>query len=163
MIHYRVYFAAPLFTQSEWQWNERLAEGLRQSGYDVTLPQDRAKPMMFGAETFDPGLLFEQNVAGISSFDFVLAVLDQADADSGTCWECGYAYKSGKPIIGLRTDIRPAGDDTARPVNLMLARCCREFIVLPFDQRDNMAWIVCQIGEAAQRSASAPELETLIR
>lgn len=146
-----IYYAAPLFTQAEWQWNERLAEELRQLNYDVTLPQDRAKSMLMQTESFDPAILFDENISSISKSDFVLAVLDQADPDSGTCWECGYAYKSGKPIISLRTDLRPAGDDGNRPVNLMLARSCQEFVVLPYEKRDDLMWIANEIAEAAQR------------
>ena len=48
----------------------------------------------------------------------VLAVLDGADADSGTCWECGYSYAKGKPVIGLRTDFRNSGD--TRGFNAMI-------------------------------------------
>lgn len=39
-----------------------------------------------------------------------MAVLDGADADSGTCWECGYACARNIPIIAVRTDIRHSGD-----------------------------------------------------
>ena len=47
-------------------------------------------------------------------FYFVLANIifkhDGADADSGTCWKCGYAVAKGKPVILLRTDFRVSGD-----------------------------------------------------
>src|SRR5205823_14414797 len=39
----RVYFAAPLFTQAEWQWNEHLREELQKHQLEVTLPQERAE------------------------------------------------------------------------------------------------------------------------
>jgi hypothetical protein len=40
----------------------------------------------------------------------VVAILDGADADSGTCWECGYATAKGIPVIAVRTDFRNSGD-----------------------------------------------------
>ena len=36
--------------------------------------------------------------------------MDGADADSGTCWEFGYAYAMKKELIALRTDFRKSGD-----------------------------------------------------
>lgn len=147
----RVYFAAPLFTQAEWQWNARLAEELRKLGIDVTLPQTKAEPMLKGEEKFDAHALFIANTAGIDEADVVLAVFDQADPDSGTCWECGYAYKTARPIVGLRTDIRGAGDDPSASINLMLSQSCKEFVEVPFDKRDDLLWASQHVAEAIHR------------
>lgn len=142
----RIYFAGPLFTQAEWQWNARLAKELNDIGFDVVLPQVRAEPMLFGDEPFNPSVLFSANVEEIENADMVLAVLDQADADSGTCWECGYAYKAMRPIIGLRTDIRKAADDPSG-VNLMLSQSCARFLAVPYEKRDDLAWVANQLAE----------------
>jgi len=48
----------------------------------------------------------------------MVAVIDGADADSGTSWEMGYASALGKPIIALRTDFRRSG--RYEKVNIML-------------------------------------------
>jgi len=53
--------------------------------------------------------------------DGVLAVLDGVDVDSGTAAEIGYARARGKPVVGLRTDLRPGGENPATPVNLQVA------------------------------------------
>jgi len=50
--------------------------------------------------------------------DIVVAVIDGADADSGTAWEMGYAYAHNKPVIAVRTDFRRVG--MHEQVNLML-------------------------------------------
>jgi nucleoside 2-deoxyribosyltransferase len=144
----RVYFAAPLFTQGEWLWNLSLAEALRNLGLNIILPQSSAEPMLKGGQAFDADGLFSTNIAEIERADVVLAVLDQADPDSGTCWECGYAYKAGRPLIGLRTDFRPAGDDSSRPVNLMLGRSCKEFVALQPDKIDDLPAVAEQIARA---------------
>jgi nucleoside 2-deoxyribosyltransferase len=94
-----IYFAAPLFTQAEWQWNKQLADELTTLDMEVILPQNRAVPMLSGKEEFNARTLFHENITGIEISDIVLAVFDQADPDSGTCWECGYAFKLGRPII----------------------------------------------------------------
>lgn len=142
----RVYFAAPLFTQAEWVWNAGLAEALAGHGFDVLLPQLAAKPMLYGQKPFDAAPMFAENRGEIDKADAVLAVLDQPDPDSGTCWECGYAYGTGKPVVGLRTDIRPGGDDPAKHVNLMLAQSCAEFLNVPPDRRDDLAWVAEQLA-----------------
>jgi len=48
----------------------------------------------------------------------MVAVIDGADADSGTAWEMGYAFALGKRVIALRTDFRSVGIN--EKVNLML-------------------------------------------
>lgn len=141
----RIYFAAPLFTQAEWLWNKQLAGELTKLGLDIILPQDRAEPMLSGNEDFNPEVLFNENIKGIEQSNIILAVFDQADPDSGTCWECGYAYKLGHPIIGLKTDIRGLGDTPEDPVNLMLSRSCNKFIKLPYARRDDLLGIAKEI------------------
>lgn len=141
----RIYFAAPLFTQAEWQWNSRLAEELRRLGLTIILPQKEAEPMLKGEKTFDAATLFSLNTSEIEKADIILAILDQADPDSGTCWECGYAYKVGRPIVGLRTDFRPAGDDAERPVNLMLGRSCKGFVAVPPHKIDDLTYVAEQV------------------
>ncbi|HQJ88815.1 MAG TPA: nucleoside 2-deoxyribosyltransferase, partial [Methanoregulaceae archaeon] len=54
----------------------------------------------------------------IESADVLVAVIDGADADSGTAWEMGYAAGRGIPVVALRTDFRRVG--AHERVNLML-------------------------------------------
>lgn len=146
-----VYFAAPLFTQAEWLWNLHLAETLRELNLEVTLPQTKAQPMLNGDEVFNARQLFQANTSGIDAADVVLAILDHADPDSGTAWECGYAYKAGRPIVGLRTDIRRTGDDPDASVNLMLSQCCDEFLEVPLNKREDLIWVAQQIASLIRR------------
>jgi nucleoside 2-deoxyribosyltransferase len=60
------------------------------------------------------------NAASIERADAVLAVLDGADVDSGTAAEIGFAAALGKPVVGLRLDVRQAGDNEATIVNLQV-------------------------------------------
>ena len=86
----RIYFAGPLFSAAERDWNAALASAVRAAGHEVFLPQEQ-----------EPG----QDAAGIDWAEGLLAIMDGADPDSGTCWEVGYAYGK-KPIVLVRTDIR---------------------------------------------------------
>lgn len=111
----KLYFAASLFSRSERTWNRQLAEALKQRipGLDLTLPQDYEC-----SDEFDAGEIFMMCIEGIDLADMVLAILDGAEPDSGTCFEVGYARGLGKPIIGIRTDYRKNQD---RGLNVMLA------------------------------------------
>jgi nucleoside 2-deoxyribosyltransferase len=155
----QIYLAAPLFSQAEWQWNSELVSKLRATGYEVTVPQEAAWPMVAKQKDFNPTELFTSNVAAIDQSSVVLAVLDGADPDSGTSWECGYAYKAGKLVIGVRTDFRGGGDDPGTSVNLMLSRGCREIILLPMEKRSDWNWLVQRVTEAIEVSAAKARAE----
>jgi len=146
-----VYLAGPLFTQAEWQWNERLADKLREGSLQVILPQKSAEPMLQGKTPFDPKLLFRGNIEGIDAADAVVAIFDGADVDSGTSWECGYAFNAGRPVIGVRTDIRAGGDDPAMSTNLMLSMGCAEFVAVPPAERDKVGRAATEILAAVKR------------
>jgi len=116
----KLYLAGPLFTLAERQFNERLAELVSQAtGVEVILPQERAK--LFLGKSDGLRLIFKDCLEMVDASDVVLAILDGADADSGTCVELGYAWGRGKPVIGVRTDFRSSED---RGLNscLMFAR-----------------------------------------
>lgn len=62
----------------------------------------------------------EQNATFIRGVDLMLAVLDGSDVDSGTAAEIGFAFALGKPIWGLRGDIRWSGDNLGGRINLQV-------------------------------------------
>jgi nucleoside 2-deoxyribosyltransferase len=114
---YRVYLAAPLFSEAERSYNTMLADLLRQHAFDVYVPQDA------GDDTSSRDLpgharIYEKNKKALDDTDMVVAIIDGADADSGTAWEMGYAAAGHKPVFALRTDFRRVG--THEHVNLML-------------------------------------------
>lgn len=114
---WKVYLAAPLFSESERDYNKKLADIL--SGYAICthLPQECADTC-HSRDVFIQNEIFAKNVEALDNADVVVAVIDGADADSGTSWEIGYAYAKGKKIISLRTDFRRVGNNES--VNLML-------------------------------------------
>ena len=114
---YRVYLAAPLFSEAERTYNNLVAAILKEHFFDVHLPQECGDS---SAERSDDhtAVIFTENLAALSKADVVVAIIDGADADSGTAWEMGYAYAQGIPVIALRTDFRKAG--VSERVNLML-------------------------------------------
>jgi len=114
---YRVYLAAPLFSEAEQNYNLVLHDLLTSHLFDVYLPQEVGDT----SRTRDRGeqrQIFDLHLRVLMDADIVVAVVDGADADSGTSWEMGYAYALGKQVIALRTDFRSAGHH--EHVNLML-------------------------------------------
>jgi nucleoside 2-deoxyribosyltransferase len=67
--------------------------------------------------------------------------MDGPDPDSGTCWECGYAYKR-KPIIVFRTDFRAADEPGKAPYNLMLTESATARLDLAFADLERVAHCV---------------------
>lgn len=114
---YRIYLAAPLFSVAEREYNLYLKHFLNRYLYEVYLPQEEGDTNNTRDKN-DQKTIFEHNVKAISESDIIVAVIDGADADSGTAWEMGYAYAHAIPVFALRTDFRSAGKHEL--VNLML-------------------------------------------
>lgn len=125
----KVYLAGPLFTQAERQWNLALANALTERGFEMLVPQIMAEQYISAHGGFDPDALFRLAADGVKKANVVLAVLDGADPDSGTSFECAIAWSHGIPVVGLRTDFRKGGDGIGN-VNLMLSASCRELVHL---------------------------------
>jgi nucleoside 2-deoxyribosyltransferase len=117
----RVYLAGPLFSLAERSFNETLALKLEQAfpSLQVILPQRHAAEI--GQQPNFCQHMFAFSLDAIDAADAVVALLDGADADSGTCVEIGYARGKGKRVIGVRTDFRASED---RGLNLMAANVC---------------------------------------
>jgi len=115
-----IYLAAPLFTAAETAFNAELARRLRAAGHLVAVPQDFCVPCL--GPPVDFAAIHRACINQLEQANLVVAVLDGADPDSGTCFEVGWAVAKGIPVIGLRTDLR-FGEDGGLP-NCMLTRSC---------------------------------------
>lgn len=120
-----IYIAGPLFTAPEQDYNKRLSVALIQAGFQVDLPQEFA----VGLDSYEK--IYERCIRGVDATDLILAIVDGADADSGTSFEMGYARAKGKPIIAVRTDFRSSGD--AGGINLMLKYGADKYVEIPMD------------------------------
>jgi nucleoside 2-deoxyribosyltransferase len=114
---FRIYLAGPLFSEAERLYNLKIARLLRSYSYEVYLPQETGDTdASRGSEAHKD--IFIVNHQALDAADLVVAVIDGADADSGTAWEIGYAFARGIPVYAIRTDFRMVGSDER--VNLML-------------------------------------------
>ncbi|HII97796.1 MAG TPA: nucleoside 2-deoxyribosyltransferase [Methanoregula sp.] len=114
---FRIYLAAPLFSEAERTYNATIAALLKKNLFEVYLPQEAGDDSDTRGDV-EQHRLFEKNLQAIEESDVIVAVIDGADADSGTAWEMGCAFAKGKPVIALRTDFRRVGHH--EHVNLML-------------------------------------------
>jgi nucleoside 2-deoxyribosyltransferase len=122
----KIYLAGPLFTLAEQAFNADLARFLEREGFEVWLPQEH-EPRDNTARS-----IFDMDVTALDSADMVVACMDGPDPDSGTAWECGYAYAKGKPTVCYRTDFRISGDTKGSPYNLMLTESATTHFEVPF-------------------------------
>lgn len=121
--HMKLYFAGPLFTTAERTWNADVASALRAAGHEVFLPQEQ-EPGKDG-----PGI-FATDVGGIDWAEGLVAIMDGPDPDSGTAWEVGYAFGTGRWVILVRTDIRALAGESG-DYNPMLTEAATTRIDLP--------------------------------
>jgi len=125
----RIYFAGPLFTSAERDWNMALASALRAAGHEVFLPQEQEPGR-------DAAGIFATDVGGIDWADALVAIMDGPDPDSGTSWEVGYAYGK-KPIVLVRTDMRRNDGSGGSGYNPMLTESATiriDAIAAPMDR-----------------------------
>lgn len=148
----KLYFAGPLFTQGERLWNARIAGLLAEAGHIVFLPQTEVGAIA----SLEADAIFQVDVDGVRSADAVVAVLDGADADSGTSFECGLAYALGLPIVVVRTDFRAGGDalpgQKLATINLMLAQAAAAVV----EQTDPAETPEAVAGAIAQALVNLP-------
>jgi nucleoside 2-deoxyribosyltransferase len=127
----KLYFAGPLFSAAERAWNLELVAALRAGGHEVFVPQDQEPGRNAAA-------IFATDIGGIDWADAIVAVMDGPDPDSGTAWECGYAY-GRKPILLIRTDFRVIAGDHGAPYNPMLTESATIRLDLPFTSASGVA------------------------
>lgn len=116
-----VYLAGPLFSRSEIDWAKDLKKEIEAAlgeRVEVVWPFETA------SGTIEE--IFRANHAALRRSALMVAILDGAQVDDGTAWEVGFHYALfGRRAIGIRTDIRKAGEAPESLVNLMIELSCR--------------------------------------
>lgn len=118
----RVYLAGPFFSDQQIKRLDSIQALLKQNETigDIFRPgKDEYTAADFGSFEWQTAV-FKHDINNINNSDIVVAELDYkledglSEPDSGTAWECGYAFANNVPVIGVRFDQAP-------PLNLMLA------------------------------------------
>ena len=112
----KIYLASPFFNEYELECVKRAEEILFGRGFNVFSPrlnevrdEITSKDAVWGMETFQNDRKF------IDWADVVVMLYHGGYSDSGTAWECGYAYGTNKPVVVVHV-----GKDKNNGSNLMV-------------------------------------------
>ena len=106
----QAYIAGPLFDDHEREYLVKIAEIVESFGFNTFLPH-RDAGLVTGDFTFEKKTkVFDIDMEFLEPAELVVALLTGRDVDSGTAAEIGYAFKSGKILIGI-------GANTIKPIN----------------------------------------------
>lgn len=133
----KIYIAGPLFTPTERDFIEGIAEQLEAActvyvpHRDGLLVEEQLAKGLSRSEVYRA--VYRRDLDEINKCDVLLAILDGRVPDEGVCVEIGYAKALGKRIVGLKTDIR-----TALPWgnNPMIDGCIDQWAQTPFEAWD---------------------------
>ena len=99
----KVYLASPFFNQEEIKVYEKVVALLREEkDLDVFVPREHTIPGGWDMPNHIWGEnVFAVDILGIQKSDVVVVLNFGMYSDSGTAWECGYAYALGKKVVNL--------------------------------------------------------------
>lgn len=120
----RIYFAGPLFSAAEKEYNLKIVKILESYGYEVFLPQRDGylAPDLEGltAEEISKKI-FDKDLEEVMKSDIVFILLDGRVPDEGACVELGVAYAAGKRCYGFKSDSRSI--EIGMDLNPMISGC----------------------------------------
>lgn len=111
----KIYLASPFFNEKELEYVEKAENILRGRGFFVYSPREHevrdesVGTLPWSLATFNEDRKF------IDVCDCVVMLYHGSYSDSGTAWECGYAFGTHKPVIVVQI-----GEDS----NLMVHEGC---------------------------------------
>jgi nucleoside 2-deoxyribosyltransferase len=99
----KVYLASPFFNEREVKIYNQVINNLRsQANVDLFVPREHTIPNAWDL----PNEVWAENVFAVDLLalqreDVVVVLNFGMYSDSGTAWECGYAYATGKTVINV--------------------------------------------------------------
>lgn len=98
----KIYLASPFFNDLELKYVMRAEEILEKRGFDVFSPRlHECREEEFGTIAWAEKI-FKGDIEAIRDCDTVVMLYHGNYSDSGTAWECGYAYGLGKPVVAVQ-------------------------------------------------------------
>ena len=99
MANLNIYLASPFFNENELEYVTKAETILRSRGFDVYSPREHeVRDKEVGTPEWSKAIFIEDKVA-IDKCNLVVLLYHGAYSDSGTAWECGYAYGRGKAVV----------------------------------------------------------------
>lgn len=118
----RGYLANGLFSMGDRYVNEVIAQEVRRKlagTVDLYVPQENGEINDKNAFA-DSEMIADGDLSQLRKADFVIAVLDGIEIDSGVACEIGFAYAQGIPVFGLFTDVRQFGRDNKKKIDALV-------------------------------------------
>lgn len=120
----KVYFAAPMFSQADKNFNLEVVKILEDAGYQVFLPQrDGLEAALLVGKTEEElvKMIFELDAQQVKKADIVFMNIDGRVPDEGAAVELGMAYMLGKRCYGFKTDTHSV--EQGMDMNPMISGC----------------------------------------
>lgn len=107
---HRIYFAAPMFAESELRYNAHAVSQIRKNFPEVHVYLPQEQDNINDKTAFaDAALIAKTDTDNLLACDTIIAILDGLVVDPGVASEIGVAYQAGLNILGLFTDSRTQG------------------------------------------------------
>lgn len=130
----KIYVAAPLFTDKEKTFNEKVKNWLKHKFYTdyVFLPQEYVSSKADKHNTIWAKDVFDHDTSTIYDADMV-CIVDNGDfrSDDGSAFEVGYAYAMNKEIIFV-------SDSPDTKKSLMIGVAAKQFYI--YDKENDTFW-----------------------
>lgn len=95
----KIYLASPFFNEKELVYVSGAEETLRKRGFEVFSPREHeVRGEEVGSRKWSE-MTFESDRVAIDACDVMVMLYHGGYSDSGTSWECGYAYGTGKKVV----------------------------------------------------------------
>ena len=95
----KIYLASPFFNDEEREIISRAERILRGRGFEVFSPREHTVSDEPEGSSAWSRKIFQIDRGGIDQADCLVMLFWGNYSDTGTAWECGYAYAAGKPVI----------------------------------------------------------------
>ena len=119
----KIYLASPWFKNNERVMYSQILNKMREQGHDVYAPIEHEIPNAWDLSNAEWGRqVFFADIQAIQECDEVWVLNFGMYSDSGTAWECGYAYGIGKTVRQL---VYGFGED--KTYSLMMINGCEEY------------------------------------
>lgn len=117
----KAYLANGLFGIGDRLVNEKLAKEVRKEmeGIDLYLPQENAAINDKSAFA-DSKAIARADIDKLKESDFLIAIIDGVEVDSGVAAEVGAFYMTGKPIYALYSDVRQLGRNNEEKIDALI-------------------------------------------
>lgn len=120
----KIYLAAPWFTDGERVLYFEVLNKLRAEGHEVYAPIEHELENAWDMSNKEWGLkVFQSDIDAINNSEEVWVLNYGMYSDTGTAWECGYAYGIGKTVRQL---LLTFGSEE-KVYSLMMVNGCDEY------------------------------------